>query len=82
MRAGAEQLRPAVGLVQIEAEFYFALNQVTEFVKPWVGVGDFGPAQAEINQEVVEKLKAAGISIPYPQHEIRVLGNSPLRSAA
>ena len=51
-------------------------------IKPWVAVGDYGPAQAEINQEVVEKLKAAGISIPFPQQEIRVLGNSPLRSAA
>jgi small conductance mechanosensitive channel len=51
-------------------------------IKPWVTLGDFGPAQAEINQEVVEKLKTAGISIPFPQREIRVLGNAPLRSAA
>ena len=51
-------------------------------IKPWVALADFGPAQAEINKEVVEKLKAAGISIPFPQREIRVLGNTSIRSAA
>ena len=44
-------------------------------VKPWVKVDDFVLAQAEINQAVAEQLRAANISIPFPQREIRLLNN-------
>jgi small conductance mechanosensitive channel len=42
-------------------------------VKPWVQVNDFVLAQTEINQSVAEKLRAANISIPFPQREVRLL---------
>ncbi|MDE3066188.1 MAG: mechanosensitive ion channel family protein [Verrucomicrobiota bacterium] len=45
-------------------------------VKPWVKVDDFVPAQAEINQAIAEQLRAANISIPFPQREVRLLNNS------
>ena len=45
-------------------------------VKPWVKVDDFVFAQAEINQAVAEQLRAANISLPFPQREVRLL-NSP-----
>ena len=44
-------------------------------VKPWVKVDDYVLAQAEINQAVAEQLRAANISIPFPQREIRLLNN-------
>jgi small conductance mechanosensitive channel len=43
-------------------------------VKPWVKVPDFGPAQLEIYQSLIEKFRAAGIEIPFPQREVRLLG--------
>jgi small conductance mechanosensitive channel len=43
-------------------------------VKPWVAVSDFREANAEINQALVAALRANGISIPFPQLEVRLLG--------
>ena len=39
---------------------------------PWVAVPDFGPAQGEIYQAVVERFRAAGIEMPFPQREVRL----------
>jgi small conductance mechanosensitive channel len=43
-------------------------------VKPWVAVSDFGDATGEINKAIVETFRTRGIVIPYPQHEVRLLG--------
>jgi len=51
-------------------------------IKPWTSVTDFGPAQAEINKAVVEKFREAGISIPFPQREVRVISGGDMKSAA
>jgi small conductance mechanosensitive channel len=45
-------------------------------IRPWVKVDDFIPAQVEINQAVAEELRAANISIPFPQREVRLLNNA------
>ena len=45
-------------------------------VKPWVNVPDFGPAVGEINKAIVEEFRARGISIPFPQREIRLLNTA------
>lgn len=42
-------------------------------IKPWVKIADYGIAQAEVNQAVVERFRTAGIEIPFPQREVRVL---------
>ena len=41
--------------------------------KPWTKMADYGPAQAELYQAIVEQFGAAGIQIPFPQREIRML---------
>jgi small conductance mechanosensitive channel len=46
-------------------------------VKPWVQVRDYSLAIGEINKALVEKLHARNISIPFPQHEVRILGETP-----
>jgi len=51
-------------------------------VKPWVAVPDFGPATGEINQAVLEALRGKDIAIPYPQHEVRLIGSLPPRASA
>jgi small conductance mechanosensitive channel len=43
-------------------------------VLPWVTVPDFVPAGAEINRAMLETFRAQGIAIPFPQHEVRLLG--------
>jgi small conductance mechanosensitive channel len=43
-------------------------------VKPWVQVPDYGPASGEVNQGIVEAFRRRGISIPFPQREVRMLG--------
>lgn len=45
-------------------------------IKPWVKVDDFIFAQAEINQAIAEQLRAANISIPFPQREVRLLNSN------
>jgi small conductance mechanosensitive channel len=40
---------------------------------PWVKLADFGPAQSELTQAVVECFREHQIDIPFPQREIRIL---------
>ena len=42
-------------------------------IKPWVKLADYVPAQAEINKAVIEHFREAGITIPFPQREVRLL---------
>jgi small conductance mechanosensitive channel len=44
-------------------------------VQPWVAVGDYGPAQLEIYQTIVEQFRAKHIDIPFPQSEVRLFGD-------
>jgi len=43
-------------------------------VRPWVNVPDFGIVQLELYQSIIEKFRAANIEIPFPQREVRLLG--------
>lgn len=60
---------PIVGVTML------ADSSINIAIKPWVKVDDFVLAQAEINQAVAEALRAANISIPFPQREVRLLNN-------
>jgi small conductance mechanosensitive channel len=44
-------------------------------IKPWVKVDDYVMAQGEIVQAIAEQLRAANISIPFPQREVRLLNS-------
>ena len=41
-----------------------------------MSVADFGDATGEINKSIVETFRGRGIVIPYPQHEVRLLGQN------
>jgi small conductance mechanosensitive channel len=67
---------PALGTAEL------ADSSIVLAIKPWMALADFGPAQAEINKAVVEAFREAGIQIPFPQREIRLLPGSDLKSVA
>jgi small conductance mechanosensitive channel len=61
---------PVVGVTLL------ADSSINIAIRPWTKVGDFGAAQVEINQAIAEELRAANISIPFPQREVRLLNNA------
>lgn len=48
-------------------------SSVNIAVKPWVAVGDYGPAAGEVNKSILEAFREHGIVIPFPQREVRML---------
>ncbi len=42
-------------------------------VKPWVAVADYAVAAGELTLSIVEEMRRRNISIPFPQHEVRLL---------
>lgn len=58
---------PVVGVSQL-ADFSVSIG-----VGPWVAVPDYVAAAAELNRAILESFRAKGISIPFPQHEVRML---------
>ncbi len=65
-----KEFTPAVGISTL------ADSSIVVSVQPWTKLADFGPAQAELNQAIIEKLRANKIEIPFPQHEVRLLGRT------
>jgi len=49
-------------------------------VRPWVLVGDQGAASGEITAALLPALRERGISIPFPQREVRLIGPPPDQS--
>jgi small conductance mechanosensitive channel len=45
-------------------------------VRPWVNVPDFVAAPGELYSAIMKNLAAAGIEMPYPQREIRILNDA------
>ena len=71
-----KELAPGVGVSML------ADSSIHIAIKPWVPASDYGAAQAEINLAVIEKFRAHGIEIPFPQREIRLLnGKVPAQVA-
>jgi small conductance mechanosensitive channel len=45
-------------------------------VKPWTSLADYGAAQAELYQAILDKFRESRIEIPFPQREVRLLNNA------
>lgn len=45
-------------------------------VRPWATIPDYNDASSEVAQAVLEAFRAHGIVIPFPQREVRLLGNA------
>ena len=48
-------------------------SSINILVQPWVKVPDYGPAQLELYQAIVEQFRGRNIDIPFPQSEVRLL---------
>lgn len=59
---------PVVGVSML------ADSSINIAIKPWTKVDDYVPAMAEVNQAIVEIFRKSGVSIPFPQREVRMLG--------
>jgi len=51
----------------------FAESSVSIAVRPWVAVENFGSVPGEISQAILEKFRSAGVAIPLPQREVRMV---------
>jgi len=47
-------------------------SAITIAVKPWVAVPDYGAAQGEIYQAILDQFRVRKIDIPFPQRDIRL----------
>jgi len=66
----ARVLKDPVPVVQIAQ---LADSAVQIAVKPWVAVADYEIVVGELGLAIVEACRERGISIPYPQREVRLL---------
>jgi small conductance mechanosensitive channel len=66
-------LKDPVPYVGISA---LAPSSINIAVKPWVSVQDYGPAGGELKKKIVETFRSRNIVMPFPQHEVRMLGNA------
>jgi small conductance mechanosensitive channel len=66
---------PAVGTAS------FGDSSINLAIKPWATLADFGPMQAEVNKALAESFRTAGIEIPFPQRDVRILSDQTPRAA-
>jgi small conductance mechanosensitive channel len=59
---------PVIGVSELAA------SSVTLSIQPWVAVRDVVTARAELYQAILERFRARKIDIPFPQREVRLLG--------
>ena len=65
-------LRDPAPLIQVSN---LADSSIQIAICPWVQVPDFGAAGGEVYQAVVAAFRGAGVVIPFPQRELRMLSN-------
>jgi small conductance mechanosensitive channel len=61
------QPAPLIGVASL------AESAVQVAVRPWVAAGDYGTIGGELNVALLERMRRDGVSIPFPQREIRLL---------
>ena len=66
-----KEFTPGVGVNTL------ADSSINIAIRPWVGVPDYGAAQAEIYQALLEEFRVRRIQVPFPQREIRILNGAP-----
>jgi small conductance mechanosensitive channel len=71
VQANPRVLVDPVPVIQVVA---LADSAIQIAIKPWVAVADFGAISGELNVSLVQELRQRGISIPFPQREVRLIG--------
>jgi small conductance mechanosensitive channel len=70
LAANPRVLKTPIAIVGIAA---LSDSSVQLSVKPWTAVPDFGSAQAEIYEAILNQFRANKIEIPFPQREVRMV---------
>ena len=70
LQANAKVVRDPAPVVRVVALADFSVNIA---VRPWAQVIDAGITASEVNRSILERFRAAGIQIPFPQREVRML---------
>ena len=60
---------PAVGVTML------ADSSINIALKPWTSVADYGAAQTEIYQDIIEQFRTNNVQIPFPQRDVRMITN-------
>lgn len=71
LRANPRVLQEPKPVVQVMTLADYSVNIG---VRPWVGVPDYFATIGELNRSMLETFRQRGISIPFPQSEVRLLG--------
>ncbi len=69
-------VRDPAPVVRVTALADFSVNIA---VRPWAQVTEAGVASSEINRAILERFRTAGIQIPFPQREVRMLAPATSR---
>ena len=73
VRANPRVLADPAPVIQVVS---LADSAVQIAVKPWVAVADYGMVAGELNIALLAELRRRGVSIPYPQREVRLIGGT------
>jgi len=71
--ANPRVLRDPVPVIHVVS---LADSAVQIAVKPWVAVADAGEVVGELHMALIDQLRRRGISIPFPQREVRLIGGA------
>ena|ERR1700728_294755 len=74
LRSNARVLREPAPVIQTAQ---LGASSVMLAVKPWAAVSDYTEVTGEINKAILESFRGRGIVMPFPQHEVRLLGQAP-----
>ncbi len=53
-----------------------ASSSININIMPWVNVPDFIQTESDINKDIIDAFRRSNITIPFPQHEVKILENS------
>lgn len=52
-----------------------ASSSININIMPWVNVPDFIQTESDINKDIIDAFRRSNITIPFPQHEVKILEN-------
>jgi len=73
LNANEKVLKDPAPLIRVTT---LADSSINITVSPWVDVSDYVRIPGELNKAIVEAFRGRAISIPFPQREVRLLGNA------
>jgi small conductance mechanosensitive channel len=71
LAANTKLLKDPAPVVRVVA---FADSSVNIAIRPWAPITEAGVAGHEVHCAILERFRASGIQIPFPQREVRMLG--------